>query len=199
MYSQGKEEESINRYFKGRTGRFLDIGAFDGKIFSNSLRLVELGWSGVCVEPSPKPFACLDALHKDNPAVETIKALIGPTNGPVTFYDSDGDAVSTTDLAHKKKWEKGSKIKFNQIEVEGMTAKTLLDKVGRNFDFVNIDTENTNVEILKNLIANGMRFELLCIEHDNQHSQIVSMFPKCQPIFQNAENLIIYYKDWPDA
>ena len=199
MYSQNKEEEKIVGYFKGRVGRFLDIGAFDGKQFSNSLRLTELGWEGVCVEPSPKPFASLEELHKDNSSIKTIQALIGSTNGHATFYDSDGDAVSTTSLSHKKKWEKGSMVKFNQIEVASMTAKALLDKVGRSFDFVNIDTENTNVEILKNLIANGMSFNLLCIEHDNQQPEIVAMFPKCQPIYQNAENLIIYYDGLSNA
>lgn len=199
MYSQGNEEKKIVDYFGERVGRFMDIGAFDGKIFSNSLRLVELGWDGVCVEPSPAPFAALKALHKDRPHIQCINAAVDRVDGTIDFYDTNGDAVSTTNLAHKAKWEKGSNIKFKPIKVQSMTPATLLDMAGRMYDFVNIDTENTNVEVLRGLVSAGMRFELLCIEHDNRHPEIVAMFPGCQPILVNAENLIIYYKGWKDA
>lgn len=196
MYSQNQEEAKITGYFNGRTGRFLDIGAFDGKTFSNTLRLVELGWSGVCVEPSPSCFAKLADLHKLNPKVELVNAAVAANDGVINFYDSFGDAVSTTEAAHKAKWEKGSKIKFAPIQVVSLSAKTLLENHGAVYDFVNIDTESTNLAVLRDLVAAGLRFELLCIEHDNQHPAIVAMFPGCQPIEVNPENLIIYYKGW---
>lgn len=198
MYSQGQEEAHIVEYFKSRTapGSLLDIGAFDGKVFSNSLRLIEMGWSAVCVEPSPVPYAALSELHKGNSRVQTLRAAVAPVAGVIDFYDTNGDAVSTTNLAHKSKWEAGSKIKFQHIQVPAVTAKDVVDKYGKSYDFVNIDTENTNLEVLKAFVAAGLRFELLCIEHDNQHPAIVAMFPGCQPIFQNAENLLIYYKGW---
>ena len=197
MYSQGEEEKHIVEYFKGKTdGRLLDIGAFDGKTFSNSLRLFEMGWSGVCYEPSPDPFVALSALHKDNKKIKTVCAAVTPVSGTIDFFDSDGDAVSTTDLSHKKKWEQGSAIKFKPIQVKSVTAQEVVDAHGPVYDFVNIDTENTNLETLRAFVSAGLRFELLCIEHDNQHPAIVAMFPGCQPVFQNAENLIIYHKEW---
>jgi len=197
MYSQGEEEKHIVEYFKGKTdGKLLDIGAFDGETFSNSLRLFEMGWSGVCYEPSPDPFRALSEVHKSNKKVETVCAAVTPVSGMINFFDSDGDAVSTTDLSHKKKWEQGSAIKFKPIQVKSVTAKEVVKSHGTTFDFVNIDTENTNLETLRALVSAGLRFELLCIEHDNKHPEIVAMFPGCQPIFQNAENLIIYYTEW---
>ena len=196
MYSQNSEEKAITNYFKGRTGNLLDCGAFDGKQFSNSLRLFELGWSGVCIEPSPSPFAAMYELHKNNPKVQLANVAVTPVSGTIDFFDTNGDAVSTTDLSHKSKWEKGSKIKFNKIQVAGMSPADILAKFGNKYDFVNIDTENTNLETLRGFIAAGLRFELLCIEHDNQHPAIVAMFPGCQPIEVNPENLIIYYKGW---
>jgi len=195
-YSQNDEENKIVEYFKGKVGRFLDIGAYDGKMLSNTLRLAELGWSGVCVEPSPIPFSLLKVVHKDNQSIRCVNALIGQVSGMVDFYDTAGDAVSTTDLFHKAKWEKGSHVKFSKVQAMSITAKDLLDQVGKEYDFVNIDTENTNLETLKAFVGAGIRFELLCIEHDNQHPAIVEMFPGCQPIYQNPENLIIYYKGW---
>ena len=197
MYSQGNEEAHILKYFKNKTGgRLLDCGAYDGKTFSNTLRLIEMGWSEVLIEPSPAPFKAMAAIHKGNPKVSLVNAAVTPVSGPVTFYDTCGDAVSTTELTHKQRWENGSTIKFNQIQVHGITAKEVLDTHGTDYDFVNIDTESTNIATLRRFIKAGLKFKLLCIEHDNKHPEIVAMFPGCQPVFQNAENLIIYYKGW---
>jgi FkbM family methyltransferase len=192
MYSQNQEEQFIVDYFKGTVGRFLDVGAFDGKTFSNSLRLVELGWNGVCIEPSPAPFAALQALHREHPNVTVVNAAVTPVDGDIDFWDTAGDAGSTTDMSHKAKWEKGGGTVFTPIKVRSMSAGTVLGLYGTRFDFVNIDTENTNLETLRAFVAAGLEFDLLCIEHDNQHPAIVAMFPGCQPIYQNAENLLIY-------
>jgi hypothetical protein len=53
-----KEKRSLSHLF-------LDIGAWHPTIFSNTRALIELGWRGVIVEPSPGPFinlmrACMD-------------------------------------------------------------------------------------------------------------------------------------------
>ncbi len=59
MYSQNNEEKFILEHFKNRKGKFLDIGAYDGKTFSNTFALVELGWSGLEIEASPINFVNL--------------------------------------------------------------------------------------------------------------------------------------------
>ena len=57
MYSQRDEEKYILEAFDGKTdGRFLDIGAWHPTVFSNTRALIEMGWSGVMIEPSPGPF-----------------------------------------------------------------------------------------------------------------------------------------------
>jgi len=55
MFSQNDEEKHIVRFFRDKIdkGSFLDIGAYNGKAFSNTHRLALNGWSGVCLEPSP--------------------------------------------------------------------------------------------------------------------------------------------------
>lgn len=55
-YSQNREQAVILRNLAGINGTLLDIGANDGITFSNTRALVELGWSGVLVEPSRTAF-----------------------------------------------------------------------------------------------------------------------------------------------
>ena len=113
MFSQREEEKYILEYFTG-TGVFLDIGAYDGKMFSNTHQLALNGWSGVCVEPSPNVFPALDHLYKWNIKIQVHQVCIGETNGMVDFYDSGGDAVSSVKFEHTEKW---SEVNFKKIQV----------------------------------------------------------------------------------
>jgi FkbM family methyltransferase len=199
MYSQYNEESVLINYFNSQnkqSGRFLDIGAFDGETFSNTRKLAEMGWSGILFEPSPDPFQKLYKLYKDNRNIVVVNAAISKQRGNIVFYDSAGDAISTTSLAHKALWENGTVGKYKEITVSSVTPGGVLTDYGSVYDFVNIDTEGTNFEILIDFVAAGLRFEVLCIEHDNKSAQIVDMFPYCVPLDYNGVNLIISHKKW---
>lgn len=64
-YSQNNEQEIILNYFGDFKGRFLDIGAYDGVGFSDTRALLELGWSGVLVEPNP--FNLVELIKNSRP------------------------------------------------------------------------------------------------------------------------------------
>lgn len=57
--SQLGQDKIVDEYFHGkRNGVFVDVGAYDGVTFSNTLMLGrEGGWTGVCIEPLPDNFA----------------------------------------------------------------------------------------------------------------------------------------------
>lgn len=66
-YSQhGQDTFVYEAFFKGRTepGTFVDVGAYDGVTFSNTLLFERLGWMGVCVEPLPPAFSKLRSSRK---------------------------------------------------------------------------------------------------------------------------------------
>src|SRR6188768_2156012 len=106
MYSQSNEEQFRLDHFNGKTdGCFMDVGAYQGTTFSNTRALAELGWSGVCIEPSPPAFWGLMQNYKGNTVVKLVNAAISyKETGLIEFADSGGDAVSTTSAAHEKLW-----------------------------------------------------------------------------------------------
>src|SRR5690554_1870971 len=104
-YSQNDEQEHILNFFVDRPRRFLDIGAYDGKAFSNTFALAERGWGGVCVEPSPGPFVGLMNHHAGRRDITLVNCALATQPGWITFHDSGGDAISTLDPAHRAKWE----------------------------------------------------------------------------------------------
>ena len=89
MSGQYSEDKLILQHFEGRAGRFLDVGAGDGLVFSNTEPLVRAGWSGVMVEPAPSQLRWLYENHGENPAVTIVPCAVGEgsrTQG-VTFWD----------------------------------------------------------------------------------------------------------------
>ncbi len=198
-YSQNNEEEIILAELarmKIETGSFLDIGAWDGKGFSNTYRLAELGWKGVCVEPSPFVFPKLlenhvangDRITCVNAAVSAIKSALIP------WYDSGGDAISTTNPAHKKKWEEGWKVAYKTFWIYIMPVEKLFDIFGFDFQFINIDVESANIELFRFLPWRALtKTKVICVEHDcyqNEMSQIAGPYG-FHPLAMNGENLIL--------
>lgn len=163
MYSQNDEELYILNELQ-ENGHFLEIGAYDGKTFSNTLALVERGWSGVCVEPSPTPFTKLQELHRNNDKITLVNSLIGFNWGMRKFYDSP-DAVATTEQNHYEKWK--DYAKFRTIYVAEVPLDVLLREHPGPYDFISIDTESTSFELLIRLQLNILRPTLICVEYDN--------------------------------
>jgi FkbM family methyltransferase len=191
MYSQNNEEKIILDYFSNKVGKFLDIGAYNPFVFSNTRKLVELGWSGVYVEPSPKCFESFLIEYKDNNKITLCNFALGEKNGTIDFYDSNGDAISTTEVSHKKTWEsKGGN--YTKISVPVVTTPDFLEKHGENVDFISIDTEKTNIKILDSIeFLFWDKISMLCIEHDGQYEYIKSRLPQFKVLLLNGENLIL--------
>lgn len=193
MYSQNKEEGVINSLF-GDRGRFLDVGAFDGKTFSNTLRLYERGWSGVLIEPSPLAFAGLKKQYAGSERVELVNAAITKEDGQIKFYESCGDAVSSTELAHKEKWEKGYGSKFTEVTVQGLSWMSIFNKYGNDFNFVNLDTESTNLELLKCFPLAECPAPCMCIEHDSKIGDMMDILIPYgyRVVYQSGENIVVW-------
>ncbi len=53
------QTDTVSDLFKDqKTGFFIEAGAYDGELFSNSLFYeLKLGWKGLLVEPNPDPLA----------------------------------------------------------------------------------------------------------------------------------------------
>lgn len=193
MYSQNDEETHIVKYFNGHTGRFLDIGAYDGKTFSNTYRLYELGWGGVLIEPDEKAWAGLVANYVDSDRTHLIKAALSDKNGTQVFYTSHGGAVSTTCPRHRDKWTKGG-AKFDETIVDCITIDTVLQDYGEQFDFVNLDAENTNISLMKLLPFDRIKPKLVSIEYDHKVQEVkayCAQFGLIKEIYHSSENVIL--------
>lgn len=195
-YSQNSEQDTILEYFNnnGKGIKYIEIGGYSPFTFSNTRALYELGASGVIVEPSPECMASFENEYVNEPRIKLVQAAITDSDGIVEFYNSVGDAISTTDIAHKEKWEKGYSVNYNKITVKSISMDTFLKEHGQEVDFINIDVESTNWQLF-NLIPDWFfnRLKMICIEHDGKNVEMETKLKSFgfRKILFNGENLIM--------
>lgn len=192
-YSQGAEETHILEYFKdSEPGYFLDIGSYNPEIFSNVRALYELGWSGICIEPSDDPYNVLKKFYNGT-GVEVYNCAIGTETGIFPFFDSGGDALSSTDPVHVKKWTDNYDVTFTEITKQFYTLKDLIKQSQyKSFNFVSIDVENDRlgIDILKqiDLYSVGM----ICLECGYEfRNEVKTYMQGWKEVYSNAENILL--------
>ena len=62
-YAQHGEDKLIENLLPKRVSSFLDIGANDGILFSNTYKFAKGGASGICIEPSRSSYFKLKLNH----------------------------------------------------------------------------------------------------------------------------------------
>jgi len=200
MKSQNNEAQIVADYFKGFKGTVLDIGANDGQTFSNSYDLIQSGWSAVLIEPGTV-FTQLQELHKDNKAVTCYQLAIADKEQILTFYESgahvkngkDTGLVSTLDYNESIRW-RNSGVEFTERKVQAVPFSWVY-KWHKQFDFITIDAEGFDLQILKQIDLVKVGCRCLCIEWNGvidlkrEYSNYVAIWG-LRLISENRENLI---------
>jgi FkbM family methyltransferase len=192
VYSQNDEERVILEYFGDTAGRLYDIGAWTGMQFSNTRALLERGWMGVLVEPSPTAFVSLMA----NTAafaerVTLVNAAVTKESSLATFYDSAGDAVSTLNTTHRDKWQ-SAVTPMRPITIHTISARSLFGAFG-SAQFINLDVEGMNMDLFRCLPLDWPDLKMVCAEFEKSafDMTVIAAEHGFHKIHQNHENIIL--------
>ena len=179
-HSQSGEQRIILDYFGDFRGTALSLGENDGETLSNVRALALLGWNLVCVEPASVAFGKLNNLYRNptqicmvrhDQTVQCINAAITTQDGPIDFYDSgthlkkgDTSLLSTTRPEEMARWKRSGEV-FTKTTVRGITVKTLLEETGlTRADFISIDCEGVDLDVLRQIDLTALGCRLLCVE-----------------------------------
>lgn len=167
-FSQNAEEQHILNYFGDFVGTFLDLGANDGETFSNTRALALRNWRGCFVEPSPKAFEKLKAMYEGRQGFYIYPFAIASHNGKAVLNES-GPLINSRDVAlvstfHQSEMERFKRtVTYQPIEVKTFRWKTFLNRVPiKKFDFISIDCEGQDLDILSQMDLKDTR--CICLE-----------------------------------
>lgn len=183
MYSQNLEEGFLTAYFNDFVGRFLDIGAYDGVDFSNTKKLVEMGWAGVLVEPAPYYFRALLENYSGNSKLTLVHCALGATDRFQLFHSTERGGISTFDERWYSNW-KDILGDYKDYFVPVISVVRFFEAFPGPYDFVSIDAEGMDREILEVLPLDGVK--VVCVEHCGDEKRIAEFM-------RDAGFKILYY------
>jgi FkbM family methyltransferase len=166
-YSQlGQDLDILKFYNNKRDGYFVEIGAYNGIELSNTYLLeTQYNWKGICSEPIPKQNELLTQNRKNSHCDNN--ALYSESGLTLTF-DVANDNFLSGISNHIDKHTEAVNNNKTQINVTTITLTDLLDKYNAPsfIEYLSIDTEGTELEILKGCDFNKYKFGFITIEHN---------------------------------
>ena len=148
------------------SGRFLDIGAHDGQMLSNTRALALSGWWGTLVEPNPYLFLELLKRYGNDKRFTLINAAMSDKSGMTDFfYDAGGYQFGSSIASNAKELFPGQAF-ATSFKVNAISPKDLTET----YDFISIDTEGFDLPILKAMRGTLDSTRLICIEYNQERS-----------------------------
>lgn len=125
-------------------GYFVDVGAHDGIVHSNTFALERAGWHGVCIEPNDEAF---NQLTRNRPGSLHVNWIISDGEGLIPF---DGTRVGSGDLRQRA------------------TLAEVLDTIHAPdiIDYLSIDVEGHEIQVLAGMDFDRWHVQLITIEHN---------------------------------
>jgi len=141
-----------------KNGYFIDIGAHDGILFSNTYILeCRYAWNGICVEANPDSFIQL----KKNRRAVCVNACLDAAEGFVDFAKRGvlGGIISP-DMDNKEP----ESYKIVQIKTQTLESLLRAQNAPHEIDYLSIDIEGAEERVLGNFNFKEYRFNCITIE-----------------------------------
>jgi FkbM family methyltransferase len=150
-YSQEGEDMILQRIFeKQKTGFYVDIGAHHPCRFSNTALFYKKGWRGINVDPFPGTKRLFDRHRRRD---LNLEIGVSASSRDLTYYMFNEPAFNTFDksLAEAREIENLSCL-VDSKSIATLPLVDILDQnlpVGQGIDFLTIDVEGFDFEVLK--------------------------------------------------
>lgn len=178
-YSQyGVLEGILEKEFPNQ-GFFIEIGCWDGMHKSQTYALELRGWSGICVDPFPKNFenrkarlmTCAISGGRNTRLRKFMKVSIDRRyGGDVSYFSGFVEDIKKCDEIYRIIIEH---CDFEIVDVECLPVKRLLEGAPKFVEFLSIDTEGSEEEIIKGIDFEKNDFGMIMFEHNgNMDSRV---------------------------
>ena len=151
-----------------KKGFFIEIGAANGIDLSNTYLLEKkFDWDGIVVEPAK---IWRDEIIKNRACTISYDCIYSESGLKVEFLETTKPEFSTVNIDSKSKdIHEGYRQKNNKkYELRTTSFKDFSTKyeVPKKIDFLSIDTEGTELEILKSINFEDFDIKIITVEHN---------------------------------
>lgn len=144
--------------------KYLDIGAHHPYILSNTFHFYQKGHSGVLVEPDPQLHAQLERSRQRDQCLNVGAA--SRSQQTAKYYEMSDKALSTFSWDEARRYESYGRVRIEAVhEIPLLSVNTIIE---RHFadtpNFISIDVEGLDYEILEGFDFQRYRPEVFCVE-----------------------------------
>ena len=203
-------DKKIESYLNYNNGYFVELGANDGITQSNSYYFEKYrGWRGTLVEPTPHNYlkciqnrknetqvflnACVSFDYNEK-FVEIIYSNLASTSVGVETDIDNLEKFSQTTQEFLEEQNNEVNFRFGAI---ADNLNNILTKANapKQIDFLSLDVEGAEIEVLKGINHKEYRFKLICIE-SRDIKKIKNFLEKNEYLFlEKLDGLDYLFKD----
>jgi FkbM family methyltransferase len=198
-YSQYGEDVVIDALLSHKqNGFYVDVGANDPDALSNSKLLYGRGWRGINIEPDPTLHA---KLSEKRPRDLNLNIGIGPNPGIMTFFRMSADTLSSFNrevAVRNGHLYNATLLSEEQVQVQRLTAIFESHLRGNTIDFLSVDAEGYDLEVLKSNDWTRFRPSVLMVEINVGGDEIVRYMERQNYylVFDNGTNGVFLSREF---
>jgi FkbM family methyltransferase len=182
FFSQlGQDHFLFEHFFRGkRGGVFVDVGAYDGEKFSNSLFFERfMGWTGLCIEPLPSAFARLSTARK----AVCKQCCVADFEGEADFVEADAGVDEKMFSGLTEKFDARHRSRLDARATSRQTLRVQVRKLSSlleeqnlyDIDFCSIDVEGAEISVLTPLDLQKFRISVFVIENNYGDERLITL------------------------
>ena len=168
QYSQGGQDVYVTRILKEkRDGYFVEIGAYDGFLISNTYLLEKnYNWKGICIEATP--YRIQDLTNNRPNAICIESAVFSESNLELDFTTTTIDFLNVI-----TEYAEISVDFLNQngqiIKVRTKTITDILNEnnAPENIDYLSIDTNGSEYKVLEGIDFTKYNFNVITVKNSS--------------------------------
>ncbi len=174
-YSMDGEDLQIKKYFGNKkNGFYIDVGAYHPIQRNNTVLLHQMGWEGINIDVSNFSIKLFNHLRPND---INLNIAISKKSGEVDmFYQKKLSQLTTI------KRQTANNVFQGKIMSKKIISKTLTEVLNnskynqKKIDFLDIDVEGADLEVLESLDFNIYAPEIVCVEDISKNKKNSDIF-----------------------
>ena len=191
---QGEDLFALNFFKNMNNGFYVDVGAYHPFFWNNTQLFFKKNWEGINIDLNP---VSIEIFNLARPNDYNVNAAVSNRNKKyISYYTKNiiNTLGTTVKTAAKTSFLKGN---YDTRRTKCMKLNNIISKTkfkNRKIDFLNIDTEKNEVEVLKSLNFNEYKPKLICIEIHLKNKKLLKFHPTYLYLKRNKYEKIGYRK-----
>jgi FkbM family methyltransferase len=193
-YSQEGEDLVLNRIFEDKDyGFYVDVGAHHPERYSNTYFFYKKGWMGINIDAMP---GSMSLFNSKRPRDINLELAVMESRGARTYFKFNEPALNSfSKTLSKNRSGLGNYKILEQVEIIGMPLSQILNDnnlKGHKIDFLSIDVEGLDFEVLKSNDWSVHRPYIVLVEILESRLEEIQKDPIC--LFMKMHGYHLYAK-----